>query len=90
MKKHIDIQLSGELKNNVAYRFLSMQAAYKYDIKGIIKYLDKNILFIEAEGEEEKLNEYISWCKSDLAGMGVNDIKTEYNRIIDYKEFDIV
>ncbi len=88
MKKHLNIQISGKVQK-VGFRFYSMQAAYKYNLKGYSKNMMDGSVLIEAEGEEEDLNGYLLWCKNGPPGSKVTDVKVEEGDIIGFTEFEI-
>ena len=55
---HITIHKTG--KHNLA-RFTIMENAYKFGVFGFVVREDGDMQ-IEAEGEEENLNNFIAWC----------------------------
>ena len=55
---HITIEKTG--KHTVS-RFTIMQNAYKYKVTGYVVREDGD-MFIEAQGEEENLEQFIEWC----------------------------
>ena len=60
MKKAAIITVSGRVQN-VGFRFNTLKAAKKNDIYGIVKNLHDGSVYIEAEGEEENLDQFILW-----------------------------
>jgi len=89
MKKSLKIIIRGRL-HNAGFRFKTMEAAYKFDIKGIVKYLADRSIYIEAEGDESQLEEFLQWCRKGPLGAKVREVLYEESEFKDYAKFDIV
>lgn len=76
MKKHLNITIHTE-NSTPGYRFAVMEKAYKYNIAGYIRRKKSGGFFIDAEGEEEGLLEFVEWCKKGPLGCTVLKISTE-------------
>ncbi|MBC8458202.1 MAG: acylphosphatase [Deltaproteobacteria bacterium] len=78
------------MKNkNIASRFLVMQQAYRYGIKGSVQRKWEGAFFIIAEGEEVPLEQFIFWCKTvQLSGLECVTLKEM--EITYYKSFEII
>lgn len=84
----VHIHLS--LKNmDVASRFIVMQQAYKYGINGSVQRKGEDAFFIIAEGKEEQLDKFISWCETFQLNFP-NCVTIEEKGIMNYKSFDII
>jgi acylphosphatase len=86
--KCVQIHIYGRVQHK-GFRFLAMQKAYQYGIRGYIQNRKDGSLYIEAEGEEEQLNEFMEWCKKGPMGSTVEEVKAEDGEIKNYKSFDI-
>jgi acylphosphatase len=61
MKKHFTIKISG-LVQGVFFRASTKENADRLGINGFVRNEPDTSVYIEAEGEEEALNEFIKWC----------------------------
>lgn len=78
------------LKNKeIVSRFLVMQQAYKYGIKGSVQKKGDDAFFIVAEGEEESLYKFVHWCETFQLNCP-DCISMEEGEILNYKTFDII
>lgn len=62
MIKHISITVRGKVQG-VFYRASTKAKADGLRISGFVRNKSDGSVYIEAEGEEAKLNELIAWCK---------------------------
>lgn len=88
MKKHIKIFIFGSLKD-AGFRFYAMEMAYKYGVFGIIRHRRDGSLYIEAEGEEKPLDDFLIWCRKGPQGSRIKKFRTKDGTVKDYKRFDI-
>jgi acylphosphatase len=90
MKKHIIFLIRGRVQG-VGFRFSCMEAAYKYKIKGIVKNKsDRKSVYIEAEGEEEDLENFRQWCQKGPLWAKVKECIEEEGELKEYESFDIL
>ena len=66
-----------------------MQMAYSYCVKGYIQYSSRTDLIIEAEGEEEQLNNFTAWLQSGSVWAKIKSIQIKETAIKNYTAFDI-
>ncbi|MBI9038255.1 MAG: acylphosphatase [Bacteroidales bacterium] len=88
MIKHLDILISGNLKN-AAIAFLTIKAANQFNIKGIVGYTSNKNIFIEAEGSESQLTKFIDWCKQEKLGAEIKEVVIKNGEIQNYKTFEM-
>lgn len=62
MKKHLNISIYGKVQG-VFFRATAKKEAEKLGIKILAENKPDGSVYIEAEGEEEKLDEFIKWCR---------------------------
>ena len=76
MIKHFNIKIYGRVQG-VFFRESARNKAEELGINGFAKNEPDGIVYIEAEGEEEKLKEFIKWCGygPELAGVGKINFK---------------
>ncbi|MBN3035825.1 MAG: acylphosphatase [Bacteroidales bacterium] len=89
MKKCLRISIKGSLRG-VGIRFRAMEAAYRMDIRGTVRYLKDYSVLIEAEGEERNLEDFVGWCRKGPTGARVQDLVVEEIPTHGYERFDII
>jgi len=62
MIKHIYIKIYGFVQG-VSFRYSTKVQAEKLGINGWIENLPNGSVYIEVEGEEEKLKKFLGWCR---------------------------
>lgn len=88
MKKHVNIRITGKVQN-VGFRYAALKTAQKYDVAGFVKNDPGGSVYIEAEGEEPKINHFIAWCHDGPAWARVDHIDTSEAPVDHLKEFTI-
>jgi len=86
--KHINILISGELQEK-GFRFAAMDKAYQLNINGFVRRKRDGRIFLEAEGTEDNLEQFVEWCRKGPLGCIVYNVQVEDGTIRDYKSFDI-
>lgn len=86
-KKHLEINFYGNLKGLAIMQF-AFDTAKKLGVAGYIKRLPTGTLHIEAEGGEEKLNEFLKLCRVREEWTGQNEAVFS-EKIIGYDRFYI-
>lgn len=89
MKKHLNITIEGGVQN-VGFRYYSSIEAEKLDVKGLIKNLSDDKVYIEAEAEEENLAEFLAWCKVGPVKAEVKKVESSFAPLKNYTEFSII
>ena len=86
--KCIYIHIHGQVQHK-GFRFFAMQVAYQCGIRGYIQNRKDGSLYLEAEGEEEQLNQFLEKCKKGPMGSKVEKVTTEEGEIKNHTSFDI-
>ncbi|MBR4324814.1 MAG: acylphosphatase [Bacteroidales bacterium] len=73
MIKAVTIKVNGRLQN-VGYRHYARLAAQDYGIAGKFLNLDDGSVYIEAQGEEQGLQDFIDYCKKGPAWARIDGI----------------
>jgi acylphosphatase len=66
-----------------------MEAAYKYGVKGFVKNKSDGSVYVEAEGNEEGLSQFIKWCHKGPTWAKVIKVDVESGELKDFKSFEI-
>lgn len=88
MKKHYNITISGRVQG-VGFRFSCSEMAHLVNVNGYVTNEKDGAVFIEAEGDETDLLEFISWCRKGPAWAKVTDVKLEEDEMVNYESFKI-
>ena len=86
---HVNITVTGKVQR-IGFRFSSMQEAIKIGVCGFVMNVDHDKVYLEAEGEEEKVNKFVEWCKSGPSWARVRDISVEPGEEKNFTSFEIV
>ncbi|MDQ3191176.1 MAG: acylphosphatase [Bacteroidota bacterium] len=89
MVKHYDIVVSGKVQG-VFFRASTKEKAQELGIAGNVKNKPEGSVYIEAEGEEAVLGEFIVWCKKGPEEARVEDVKIMEGNIKDYEIFEVI
>lgn len=89
MKRHLNIRVSGRVQG-VFFRHSAKQKAEELNITGFARNEDDGSVYIEAEGEEENLKEFLNWCYQGPPLALVEKADFEFHsEIKDFKNFVI-
>ena len=88
MVKHLDIFVFGSVQG-VFFRSAAKQIADNLGIKGYTKNEGK-FVFIEAEGTEEDLDNFIEWCHSGTDLSKVEKVEFKEGRLKSFNSFNIL
>lgn len=86
--KHYDINISGRV-HGVGFRWATKQKALGLSIWGFVKNESRNSVYIEAEGQEEDLEEFLGWCHRGPLFARVDKLEFEESEIKGYNKFEI-
>lgn len=86
---HVNITVTGKVQK-VGFRFMAMQTASQLGVAGIVMNLDNDKVYIEAEGPEDKVEQFTKWCHTGPPWSKVTDIKITRSEVRHYVKFDIV
>ena len=85
---HLNISIDGRVQG-VGFRFTARNQARNLNIYGFIKNLCDGSVYIEAEGQPEQINEFVSWCYKGPPGARVTNVKIEEGKLNNFKYFEI-
>jgi acylphosphatase len=84
--KHYNIRVYG-LVHGVFFRVTAQEKAQALGLTGCVNNVVDGSVYIEAEGEEKKLEKFIEWCKKGPEKAQVTDVKVEEDLIQHYPNF---
>jgi len=88
MVKHYNINVFGTVQG-VFYRAKSKEKADELGIFGFVKNADDGSVYIEAEGQENSLKEFMKWCFIGPEKADVKSVEVEEGDIKGYNTFEI-
>lgn len=87
--KTLRIIVSGRVQG-VFFRASTKVVADQIGIRGIVKNLPDGTVFIEAEGEDFLMEDFLDWCKYGPDDARVDDISVEEIETKNYRNFNIL
>ncbi len=88
MIKHLNIHVYGCVQG-VFYRASAKETADKLGVKGFARNEKDGSVYIEAEGDEDILKEFIHWCYEGPERASVERISTEDADMKNFTKFTI-
>lgn len=84
MIKHVNITITGKVQG-VGFRFSALDTALEFGLTGFVKNLDRDKVYIEVEGEVDKLKDFLRWCHQGPQGARIQ--KVDYESTEELKNF---
>lgn len=85
--KHLNIKVSGFVQG-IFYRATAKEEAEKHNITGFARNEPDGSVYIEAEGEEDKLNKFLQWCHKGPPLAKVEKVETTETSLKNFQSFD--
>lgn len=87
--KHLNIKIYGRVQG-IGFRMSAQNMAVKLNINGFVRNEEDGTVYMEAEGEEENLKHFLSWCYKGPLMAKVEKVESEFSKdIINFKSFNI-
>jgi acylphosphatase len=88
MVKHLNINITGQVQG-VAFRYSAQKEAEKLGIAGFAQNLPDGTVYIEAEGEEVVLKEFLDWCQNGSGLAKVEKVESKEAPLSNFLGFSI-
>ncbi len=85
---HLNIRVSGKVQG-VFYRASAKSKADELELKGFVRNESNGDVYIEAEGSETQLDEFIVWCRKGPTHAQVTDVKITSSEVKNFNRFEI-
>ena len=85
---HLSIRVSGKVQG-VFYRASTRDKARSLGLCGFVKNETDGSVYIEAEGDKEKLDQLVAWCKQGPPNAQVENVETTEGKLKNFDQFDI-
>ncbi|MFO7256703.1 MAG: acylphosphatase [Bacteroidota bacterium] len=86
--KHLNIRVTGRVQG-VYFRASTRDIATKLKLRGFVRNEPDGSVYIEAEGSEEALDEFVAWCHHGPPAAIVKNVEVQEGPIQNMKPFDI-
>lgn len=87
-KRGAIIRVFGKVQG-VGFRYYTQKKASELDITGFVQNRPDGSVYIEAEGEEEKLDAFILWCNNGPAWARISNVQVQQTPPFGYNDFVI-
>ncbi|MEI6221968.1 MAG: acylphosphatase [bacterium] len=88
MKKY-NITVWGRVQG-VYYRANTKKKAEEIGILGFVRNQEDGSVYIEAEGDDQQLQEFLTWCQNGPEGAKVIELKTQESPLKGFSTFTIL
>jgi acylphosphatase len=85
---HLNIRISGKVQG-VFYRASAKSKAEELHLKGFVRNERNGDVYIEAEGDETNLKEFVEWCRKGPAHANVANVEVNFSDLRNFKKFEI-
>ena len=85
--KHLNIKIYGQVQG-VFFRVTAKEKAEKLRIKGFARNEEDGAVYIEAEGEKDKLDKFLEWCKNGPDKAQVEKLEVTEGPVKNFSSFD--
>lgn len=86
--KHLNIRVTGRVQG-VYFRASTRDIATKLKLRGFVRNEPDGSVYIEAEGSEEALDEFVAWCHHGPPAAIVKNVEVQEGPIQNMKPLDI-
>jgi acylphosphatase len=88
MIRHISISVKGKVQG-VFFRASTQEKAKEIGIKGFVRNELDGSVYVESEGSEAQLSEFITWCKHGPKMASVESCLVKEGNVVGFIEFVI-
>ena len=88
MLKHYNIHIIGKVQG-VFFRSSAKERAIDLGLKGFVRNEVDGSVYVEAEGEESVLKEFVRWCKDGSPAAKVESVRVQESKMKDHNSFEI-
>jgi acylphosphatase len=86
--KHINITISGRVQG-VGFRYQARSVASNLGIRGYVKNTYDNKVYIEAEGDDIRIEEFLIWCHKGPASARIDNVVVIPGELKSYDGFEV-
>jgi len=86
--KHLNIRVEGDVQG-VGFRWSARSVAGRLGIRGFVRNEPDGSVYIEAEGEEAALDQFMEWCRRGPGAATVERVTVTEGPVKGSRGFDI-
>lgn len=86
--RHYNIIVKGRVQR-VNYRVNAQSKAMSLGLTGLVKNLHSGDVYIEVEGDEDKINQFIDWCYVGSPLSKVTEVISEEKEVRNMETFEL-
>lgn len=86
--KHLNITIHGEVQG-VSFRVATKAVANQLGITGFVKNQLNGTVYVEAEGKDFELENFIDWCNEGPENAKVEKVDIDQGELKEYRNFEI-
>lgn len=86
--KHLNIKIYGEVQG-VSFRYFVKHLAEQLGVTGFVRNETDGSVYIETEGEDKSLKEFVSQCKKGPTSSKVGSLEISEGNFKSFKDFQI-
>lgn len=86
--RHVSIKISGKVQG-VFFRASTKDAAEKFAICGFVRNERDGSVYIEAEGEEDNLKQFVAWCHHGPGRAEVDNVDLKVGNVQGFVRFEV-
>jgi acylphosphatase len=87
-KKAYEIKVFGKVQG-VGFRYYTQKKAYELNLKGFVQNKPDGSVYIEAEGMEDNIEQFILWCNDGPSWARVSKVQLQEIPASGYQDFQI-
>ena len=73
MRKHYNITIKGRVQG-VGFRYNARRQALALGLDGFVKNMPDGSVYIEIEGNQMSLDDYVDWCRTGPSGSRIMNV----------------
>lgn len=86
--KHYNIRVTGRVQG-IGFRYSARSVARYYNIKGFVRNEPDGSVYLEVEGKDKDLKEFIEWCQTGPNGGWIDETIVSEGNIRNFNAFEI-
>lgn len=87
MIKNLHLRIVGRVQG-VGFRYSVKSLARRLNLKGYVMNMPDESVFIEVEGEDKAMDEFVDWCRIGPERAIVENINISMGEVKNFKEFE--
>jgi acylphosphatase len=84
--RHLNIKIIGQVQG-VFFRHSAAKTARNLEIKGFVRNEPDGSVYLEVEGEDEHLDQFLEWCRTGPKHAKVEDLEVAEDGMKQFEEF---